>query len=224
MKSFKTSYDNKKNKEEAKIIFEAFPEKKDLNEPKQNKKNKNTLLCLLVIIVLVILFVGSSVLNQKILYGNESNDYKLVNKFDGDYAIITPSDRSTLFNNIGFDVSKTRTETKGNKSYVTTYAYRKVNEDFADAISVYYDDDYSINYVVVSLIYKKDNFSISKTAADCNAILKNFVNVNTSKNAISEVKVNKYYYLKDSSSKIDVSYRFSEEINKYYVLTIIVEK
>ena len=41
MKSFKTSYDNKRNKEEAKIIFEAFPETKDLNEVKRNKKNKN---------------------------------------------------------------------------------------------------------------------------------------------------------------------------------------
>jgi len=224
MKSFKTSYDNKRNKEEAKIIFEAFPEKKDLNEVKRNKKNKNIVLHLLVIIVLVILFVGSSFLNQKILYGNVSNRYKWVNKFDGDYAIITPPNRGTLFNNIGFDVSKTKIETKDNKSYVTTYAYRKVNEDFSDTISVYYDEDYSVNYIVVSLIYKKDNFSISKTTADCNAILKNFVNVNTSKNAISEVNANKYYYLKDNSSKIDVSYSLSEEINKYYVLTVIVEK
>ncbi len=226
MKSFKTSYDKEKNKEDAKIIFEVFPEKNTPNKPGSNVKKKKIILYLLIIILLVFLFVGSSILNQKVLYGNESNDYKLVNKFSGNYATIKPSDRSDLFKNIGFDVSKTKTETKNDKNYITTYAYRRLNEETsdADAISVYYDENYDVNYIMVSLIYKKSEFSISKTTADCNAILKNFINVNTPKNAISEVKSNGYYYLKDNSSKIEVSYTLSDKSKKYYVLTIIVEK
>ena len=69
----KTSYEEKNKKEERKIIFEEFPYKKEKN----NKKIKNVIITILIIIILLVLFTFSSILNKYILYGNESNDYKL---------------------------------------------------------------------------------------------------------------------------------------------------
>ena len=217
----KTSYEEKNKKEERKIIFEEFPYKKEKN----NKKIKNVIITILIIIILLVLFTFSSILNKYILYGNESNDYKIVNNFDGNYAKISPQDRQDLFKKIGFDVSKTKTEIKDNNKYVTTYAYHNNSDDnlLADSISVYYDGNYEVTYIILSLVYSKNEFSIASATADCNAIIKNFINVATPKNAITEAVYNGYYYLGKNDANADVSYRLIKE-NKHYILTITLEK
>lgn len=227
MKKTITSYEEKNKKEGPKIIFEDFPSKDKKNKLKTEKELKNKVLTILIVLVLIILFILSSILNERILYINESNDYKLINKFEGKYATIEPDSRINLFKEIGFDVSKTKTEIMNQKSYVTTYAYHKVQEDapFADSISVYYDDKYEVSYVLLSLMYKKEEFRISKTVADCNAIIMNFVKVNTSKNAIKEAINNGYYYLRDNVTKSNVSYRvINASDDDYYILTVMLEK
>lgn len=227
MKKAKTSYEKKNKKEEPKIVFEDFPYEDKKNELGTDKKQKNIILPTLIVLFFIVLFILSSVLNEWILYGNESNDYNLVNKFKENYAIIEPNSRMNLFKEIGFDVSKTKTEIMNGKNYVTTYAYHKVQDDasFADAISVYYDDKYEVSYVLLSLIYKKEEFSISKVAADCDAIIMNFVKVDTPKKAISEALNNGYYFLKDNVTKADVSYRvINDSDDKHYVLTVMIEK
>lgn len=218
----KTSYEEKNKKEERKIIFEEFPYKKEKNN---NKKIKNVIITILIIIILLVLFTFSSILNKYILYGNESNDYKIVNNFDGNYAKISPQDRQDLFKKIGFDVSKTKTEIKDNNNYVTTYAYHNNSDDnlFADSISVYYDGNYEVTYIILSLVYSKNDFSIASATADCNAIIKNFAIVTTPKNAISEVFDNGYYYLGKNDANADVSYRLIKQ-DKYYLLTVTLEK
>ena len=68
----------------------------------------------------------------------------------------------------------------------------------------------------------KNDFSISQVAADCNAVLKNYVNVTTPKNAIAEAKNNDFYYYNDSKSNIKVSYLLANTVKKYYTLKVIV--
>lgn len=227
MKNAKTSYEKKNKKEEPKIVFEDFPYENKKNELGTDKKSKNIILPTLIILFFGILFILSSILNEWVLYGNESSNYKLVNKFEENYATIEPDLRMDLFKKIGFDVSKTKTEIMSGKNYVTTYAYHKVQDDAssADAISVYYDDKYRVSYILLSLIYKKEEFSVSKVAADCDAIIMNFVKVDTPKKAISEAYNNGYYFLKDNATKSDVSYRvIKDSDDKNYVLTVIIEK
>ena len=74
----------------------------------------------------------------------------------------------------------------------------------------------------MNLIYLKNDFSISQVAADCNAVLKNYVNVTTPKNAIAEAKNNGFYYYNDSKSNIKVSYILTNTDKKYYTLKVIV--
>lgn len=84
------------------------------------------------------------------------------------------------------------------------------------------NDENKVKFVELNLIYLKNDFSISQVAADCNAVLKNYVNVTTPKNAIAEAKNNSFYYYNDSKSNIKVSYLLANTDKKYYTLKVIV--
>lgn len=226
MKSLHTSYI--KNKEDLKIVFEKFPgdtqkEDKTIEKNKKKNKKKNSIFKILIIIVLISLFIGSSILNKIVLSEIESKSYKVVNKFKGNYANIKKEDRTKLFKEIGFDVSKEKIEIKDDTSYITTYAFRKlsIDNDLADSISVYYDINNNVTYIVLTLIYEKDEFGIFEVAADCNAIIKNFVDINTSRNMINQAMENNYYYSKDKDTKITSFYSLTDN-NGYYVLSLVV--
>lgn len=228
MKTFDDS--SKKNKnEELKIEFEPFPgnvTKEDYIGKKENeeKANKSTFKMLSLIIIILFLFIFSSKLNEIVLYGNESNDYTVVNKFNGNYATIEKG-RNSLLRKIGFEHSKSKKETLKNKQYEATYAYNSFSglDDLTDSITVYYDEKNTVNYVVLSLAYKKDEFNKASVTADCNAILKNFIKMNTPNTAIKEVSENKYYYLHDVKTKTNATYMLKQIKNKYYVLTVIID-
>ena len=91
-----------------------------------------------------------------------------------------------------------------------------------DEITIIYYDENKVKFIELNLIYLKNDFSISQVAADCNAVLKNYVNVTTPKNAIAEAKNDGFYYYNDSKSNIKVSYLLANTDKKYYTLKVIV--
>lgn len=228
----------KNNKEELKIEFVPFPgdikddeinkslETKDDKDNTNNKKSKKNLRIFVIIIILLFLFIFSTILNQKLLYGNVSNNYNIVNKFDGNYAMVKKENRNKLLKNIGFDYFENKLEVLNNNKYNVSYAYNNLNayDDLMNSISIYYNDIDVVGYIKLSLIYKKSEFSVSKTTSDCNDILKNFVKVNTTKNAISQALNNGYFMLEDIKIKAKVSYTLKSDLEDYYTLTVIVNK
>ena len=213
----KQSYtSSKENKEDLKIKFEDFPGDK-------NKSTiKNKIYIFLIVIVVLFLFISSSILNEIVLYGNSKNDYNVVNEFDGNYAVVKAGQRDDLLEKIGFDSSSSRTEQKDDKTYQTSYAIKKTeDENLLDSISVYYDDNEKVSYVILNLFYVANDFSISKVVIDCNSIINNYVNIKTNKNMISEAKSNGYYYYKDKDTNIKASYMLQKN-GGYYMLSVNV--
>ena len=208
-----------KNKREDKIVFNAFP-----GEKKAHDKIKKILLVIILIIILIALYVSSSIFNERILYGSLSVDYKTVNKFDSNYASVFEGNREKLLKDIGFTSVMLRKKQLSGNVYDASYAYKKVKEydDKIDEITVVYDNDDKVKYIELSLVYLKDDFSISNVAADSNAILKNYVLMTTPKNAIAEAKNNGYYYYNDSKTKNKASYILTSLDKKYYTLKVII--
>lgn len=208
-----------KNKREDKIEFEPFPGKR-----KKQKHLKKIILFIIIVIILVALYVSSSIFNKIVLYGNVSADYKKVNDFKSNYAYISKKSREDILKKIGFTNVMSRKKQLNDKVYDATYAYNKIEEydGKLDEITIIYDDENKVKFVELNLIYLKNDFSISQVAADCNAVLKNYVNVTTPKNAISEAKNNDFYYYNDSKSNIKVSYLLANTDKKYYTLKVIV--
>ena len=170
--------------------------------------------------VLIILLIFSSFLNEWYLTKNTDDTYKTVNDFSGNSAIIKPNDRSKLFLDIGFDNSVQEVIKENDNSYITTYAYKNKKEDLMDQISVYYDDNYKVNYVFLSLIYFKNDFTKAGVANDCNFILRNFVNVKTTTNDINNLMENDYYFTINKNTNIEVSYELTYENTDYYIITV----
>ena len=202
-----------KNKREDKIEFEPFPGKR-----KKQKHLKK------IILFLVALYVSSSIFNKIVLYGSVSADYKKVNDFKSNYAYVSKENREDILKKIGFTSVMSRKKQLNDKVYDATYAYNKIEEydGKLDEITIIYDDENKVKFVELNLIYLKNDFSISQVAADCNAVLKNYVNVTTPKNAIAEAKNNDFYYYNDSKSNIKVSYLLANTDKKYYTLKVIV--
>lgn len=208
-----------KNKKEDKIVFEPFPGKK-----KKQKYLKKIMLFIVIAIILIILYVSSSILNKIVLYGSVSEDYKIINKFDSSYASIPKNNRKNILKSIGFtDVISMEKQLNG-KMYDANYAYKNLKEyeNNIDEITVVYNDTNSVKYIELNLVYLKDDFSISRVAADSNAILKNYVLMTTPKNAIAEAKNNGYYYYNDSKTKTKASYILTSLDKKYYTLKVII--
>lgn len=225
----------KNNKEELKIEFVPFPgniKNYEINKSletksyKDNTNNKKNLRVFVIIIILLFLFIFSTILNQKLLYGNASNNYNIVNKFDGNYATVKKENRGELLKNIGFDYFGNKLEVLNSNKYNVSYAYNNLNayDGLMNSISIYYNDIDVVSYIKLNLIYKKSEFSVSKTTSDCNDILKNFVKVNTTKNAISQALNNGYFMLEDIKIKAKVSYAIKGDLGDYYTLTVIVNK
>lgn len=208
-----------KNKKEDKIVFEPFPGKK-----KKQKYLKKIMLFIIIVIILVALYVSSSIFNKIVLYGSVSEDYKTANKFDSNYASIPKDNRGDVLKNIGFTGVMSIKKQLNDKVYDANYAYKKLKEygDKIDEITVVYDNDDKVKYIELSLVYLKDDFSISRVAADSNAILKNYVLMTTPKNAIAEAKNNGYYYYNDSKTKTKASYILTSFDKKYYTLKMII--
>ena len=208
-----------KNKKEDKIVFEPFPGKK-----KKQKHLKKIMLFIIIVIILVALYVSSSILNKIVLYGNVSEDYKTTNRFDSNYASIPKDNREDVLKNIGFTGVMSRKKRLNDKVYDANYAYKKLKEygNKIDEITVVYDNNDKVKYIELSLVYLKDDFSISRVAADSNAILKNYVLMTTPKNAIAEAKNNGYYYYNDSKTKTKASYILTSLDKKYYTLKVII--
>ncbi len=217
-----TSYKYNKNKEEPKIIFEEFPYDENGKIKKEEKNKNNGIYTFAVIFIIITLFIISSILNQVILYSTESNNYKTINKFNGDYATIILSDRENLFKKIGFVSIYQKKENINGKITDITYASNKVVEPLVNNINVYYDENSVVKYVNLNLAYNKNKFSISKITSDCNAILNNFVNIKVTKKVISKVKQNKYYN-EDIKNNISLTYKITKEINDYYMLNVIIQ-
>ena len=207
------------NKREDKIEFEPFPGKR-----KKQKCLKKNMLFIVTTIILVALYVSSSILNKIVLYGSVSEDYKTANKFDSNYASIPKNNREDVLKNIGFTGVMSRKKQLNDKVYDANYAYKKLKEygNKIDEITVVYDNDDKVKYIELSLVYLKDDFSISRVAADSNAILKNYVLMTTPKNAIAEAKNNGYYYYNDSKTKTKASYILTSLDKKYYTLKVII--
>lgn len=216
-----TSYKNNKNKEEPKIIFEEFPYD-DNGKIKRKDKKSNGIYTFAVIFVIIALFIISSILNQVVLYDKESNSYKTVNKFNGDYATIIEGNRENVFKQIGFVSIYQKKENINSKITDVTYASNKVAESISNDINVYYDEDAAVKYINLNLAYSKDKFSINKATSDCNAILNNFVKVKIKKSAITEVNKNKYYH-EDTQNNISLTFKINNDIKDYYILNVIVQ-
>lgn len=206
-----------KNKKEEKIEFKPFPGKR-----KKQKYLKKIILLIIIVIILIVLYVSSSIFNERILYGSASYNYKTINKFDSNYASITKKNREKLLKDIGFTGVMSRKKQLKDKVYDATYAYKKIKDDKIDEIIVVYDNNDKVKYIELSLVYLKDDFSISNVAADSNAILKNYVLMTTPKNAIAEAKNNGYYYYNDSKTKTKASYILTSLDKKYYSLKVII--
>lgn len=230
MKNDETSYFEKENKKVAKIKFEDFPgERKSFNFFKTElDSSKKIAMAIYAALVFVLLLLLSSWLNVKVTSPGEVKvKYKLVNKYDGAYAKIKRDDRNKLFKEIGFDNAIEENKNKDYRNYVTTYAYKREYKDImqSDTISVYYDDNDEVSYINMSLVYKAKDFKSNKVTDDSNTILKNFANVNLSQGAIEVVMEKEYYYLNDANTRSGITYMVNSfERNKYYVLTVIVEK
>ena len=230
MKNDETSYFKKENKRDAKIKFEEFPgNRKHANLFKIELDNsKKIAMAIYAVLVFILLLLFSSWLNVKLTGPKESKiKYRLVNKYDGTYATIKRADRNKLFKEIGFDNATEEVKNKDYRNYVTTYAYKREYKDIlqSDTISVYYDDNDEVTYVNMSLVYKAKDFKSDKITDDSNTILRNFANVNISQGAIEIVMEKEYYYLNDSSTKSGITYMVNSfDRDKYYVLTIIVER
>lgn len=208
-----------KNKKEDKIVFEPFPGKK-----KKQKYLKKIMLFIVIAIILIILYVSSSILNKIVLYGSVSEDYKIINKFDSSYASIPKNNRKNILKSIGFTNVISMEKQLNGKMYDANYAYKNLKEyeNNIDEITVVYNDTNSVKYIELNLVYLKDDFSISRVAADSNAILKNYVLMTTPKNAIAEAKNNGYYYYNDSKTKTKASYILTSLDKKYYILKVII--
>ena len=203
------------------ISFEEFPGKPYVVPDKNKKGNKRFITCFIIILISVILFIFFSVLNEWILTRNTKEEYKTVNDFRGNSAVIRPEERSKLFLDIGFDGSVEETSKMNGVNYVTTYAYKNHGNNLTDSINVYYDDNYEVNYVSLSLIYSKSVFTKSDMVDDCNLILQNFLNVKTSITYIDNLMQNYYFFTVDSKSEIEISYEITYESKDFYVMTII---
>lgn len=208
------------NKREDKIEFEPFPDKR-----KKQKHLKKIILFIVIVIILVALYVSSSIFNKIVLYGNVSADYKKVNDFKSNYAYVSKENREDILKKIGFTSVMSRKKQLKDRVYDATYAYNKIEEydGKLDEITIIYDDENKVKFIELNLIYLKNDFSISQVAADCNAVLKNYVNVTTPKNAIAEAKNDGFYYYNDSKSNIKVSYLLANTDKKYYTLKVIVD-
>ena len=208
-----------KNKKEDKIVFEPFPGRK-----KKQKYLKKIMLFIAIAIILIILYVSSSILNKIVLYGSVSEDYKIINEFDSSYASIPKNNRKNILKSIGFTNVISMKKQLNGKMYDANYAYKNLKEyeNNIDEITVVYNDTNSVKYIELNLVYLKDDFSISRVAADSNAILKNYVLMTTPKNAIAEAKNNGYYYYNDSKTKTKVSYILTSLDKKYYTLKVII--
>lgn len=220
MKLFNTS--KKKKKEDLKLVFEPFA----LQEDKKNKKPKDVFLTTLIIILLLVLFILSSLLNEKVLYGSMKNNYSTNNTFKGNFAIVKKDKRQSLLEKIGFDYSRNSNVLKNDKKYEMTYAFRKKTEfdNLVDSIIIYYDNNSMVNYIELSLVYKEDEFSLSNSTLDCNNIIKSFANINISKNDISKANKNGNYDYVDENTNAKVSYSLENQLNKYYILNVKIEK
>lgn len=207
----------KKDNEELKIKFEEFP-----GDVKKNKETKKKVILISIIVLIILgLFIFSSWFNEILLYGEDDNYYKTINHFDGDYAVISDDKKESLFKKIGFDSALKRLEQKDGKTYETTYALRKTNSDnLQDSISVYYNDE-KVFYITMNLFYLKNEFSISDVVNDCNSIINNFVNINTTRKMISEVQNEGFYYFTDDDTNIKATYMI-KEIKDNYVLIVSI--
>lgn len=211
-----------KTKKESKIVFEPFP---GSVKTKRNKENfKKSFLIILLFFLLVFLYVSSSILNERLLYGNVSENYKIVNKFSENYALINQKDKKTLLKNIGFTNVFDEKKELYNKVYDAIYAYKNVEgyKGKRDDIIIVYDKDYNLKNIELNLVYSKYDFSISRVTADSNAILKNYVKMVTPKKAIAEAKNNGYYYYNDLKTKTKASYILTSVDKKYYSLKVII--
>ncbi len=219
MKDKKASYLKKENKKVGKIKFEKFPgdNKAKIVNITMSKPRK-IIIIILTIIILLILLIGSSFLNKKILDDKGSGNYHLVNKFNGDYANIKASDRSVLFKEIGFDVSKEENRVLNDKTYVVTYAYHKHDQKDVvyDTISVYYDDRNYVYYVSLTLSYEDVRNNLNVISNDVNNLLNNFVKIKVKENMIEELIKDGYYY--DDESSIEISMALNDVTNADYDL------
>lgn len=214
--------DDMENKKESKIEFEPFP---GSVKTKRNMRNlKKIFLIILLFFLLVFLYVSSSILNKIVLYGNASEEYKTINKFNSNYASIPNDDREEVLKNIGFTSVMSRKKQLNDKVYDSNYAYKKTKgyNNKIDEIAVVYDNNDSVKYIELILVYSKYDFSISRVAADSNAILKNYVKMATPKKAIAEAKNNGYYYYNDLKTKTKASYILTSVDKKYYSLKVII--
>lgn len=222
MKLFNTSKKNKK--EDLKIVFEPFV--LPGNEKTNKKTIKNTLLTIVIIILLILLFIFSSLLNEKILYGNIKNDYGTNNTFNGNFLVIKEENRKDLLEKIGFDYSKNTSGVKDGEEYEMTYAFRKKTEfdNLVDSINIYYDKTNMVNFIDLKLVYKEDEFSLSNSTLDSNNIINSFTKINISKNAISKANKNGNYNYVDKNTNAKIYCSLEKQLNKYYILNIKIEK
>lgn len=221
MKEENTAYNKNKNKEEPRIIFDEFPFDENGNIKKSTKRKSNTFYTFTVIFSIIALFIISSILNQLVLYGTVSNRYKTVNKFNGQHARIKLDDRKSLFKEIGFVTIYNKQENVNNKVMDVTYASNKVTNSNVNEVSVYYDEKNNVKVIDLSLVYKKDGFSISMATIECNTILRNFISVNVTKKDISKLKKNNYYF--DKNSNFDITYKLVNKNKDYYGINVFVE-
>lgn len=226
MANIQTSYLEKESKRVSKIKFEKFPGDSNKKENKiLIKKLKRIILFIVIILMFFILLIGSSFLNKRILDKNIESNYKLVNNFNGKYANIKTSDRSLLFKEIGFDVSKEEVRNLNNKKYNATYAYHKIDkfEDVYDKICVYYDKNNDVYYISVNLIYENSSLTSSQTIKDINNLLNNFINIKVSKASLLKLISNNYFYNDFAGLKFSMylSDFFEEE---YSSINMIIER
>lgn len=218
MKSFNTSL----KKDNEGIVFMDFP---GVVKPTKEKKNKHVFLIALIIILVCMLYVLSAMLNEKYLYGNSNYVFNVANKFDGDVAVINKKGRKKLFRKIGFEDVSSRYEVRNSHVMEITEGshFLKDCDGLEDLIKVYYDKNNKVNYIDLTLVYKKNNFNSTLAVADVNSILKNFISVSTYKSYIEKALKDGKYMINETKSNIRLSYLLTNEYDDYYSLNIIVE-
>lgn len=175
----------KEEKGQSKIIFEDFPgNKKDKLDLKRIFYKLKINKWIVYLIIVIFMFLISSILNVIYLNTSLNDKYKLVDKTKENYAAITEKQRKTLFYDIGFKSVNHGIKLLDSNYYEATEASssRKI-DGYNDKIVVYYDINNKVKVINFDLIFEDVKYAYK----NINAVLKNFVNVNITKNIINEI-------------------------------------
>lgn len=219
-----TPLSNEEN-EKDKVEFYDFP--------RNNKKIiKYVIYCLVAIIILVLLFLVLTNINKD--SKEYTSYYEKANSFKGNFAKLKKNERSNIFGKIGFSNINNSSGKLEDKTYEVSFAYNNRYDDLTqpDSIETFYNEKNEIVYIILNLVYKKEDFIVTNVVDDCNSILNNLISYSVKYNDIKKVLNDEQYYF--DNSLLEVNYKLINSKNilieqnnkdlKYYILNIDIKR